>query len=209
MERCLAQSGSLSLPHRPLAGLPGYRRASLDAGKPLLTFGLTLELCPCQPLPRLMSRLSSCPGLAALNRVERCLAEQSHAAQAPPRAPCLAERLGALTCPEWIDWLAPNEIGVPHRPHRKPPRMKRQMPDPPPAYASSPLTLAQTCSPTRSHVEPCEDRCERADGIALSLCCLDGYERRACGELESYPARIGIAQSSSGFIHGWAQRAIR
>ena len=153
--------------------------------------------------------LPSSPGLAALNRVERCLAEQSHAAQAPPRAPCLAEWFGALTCPEWIDWLAPNEIGVPHRPHRKPPRMKRQMPDPPPAYASSPLTLAQTCSPTRSHVEPCEDRCERADGIALSLCCLDGYERRACGELESYPARIGIAQSSSGFIHGWAQRAIR
>ena len=34
----------------------------------------------------------------------------------------------------------------------------------------------------------CADRCELADGIALSLCCLDGYERRACGELESYPA---------------------
>ena len=127
-------------------------------------------------MPRLLSRSGSAG------------VPQSHAPQAPPRAPCLAEWFGALPCPEWIDRLAPNKIGVPRRPLSRPPRipaslpvcrqastdvrldaqlappaprraspdagnLKRPMPDPPPAYASSPLTLDQTCSPTRS-LEP-------------------------------------------------------
>ena len=58
------------------------------------------------------------------------------------------------------------------------------------AMSACPQSEGELTYPWHSERAPrgCADRCERANGIAPSLCSLDGHERHAYGELESYPA---------------------